>query len=178
LLDYFKYGKDLKVVWSTLDAVEQARVHRFVKEVSSGILLGALALFMGSGDDKEKLRQNSSGYNYALALTMAVSSEVQTFMPVPGLGFDEIIRKIKTPFAAVSQVINMGKLINDLIAYSNPFDSEAGRYKRDTGIKDGLHDKGDAKFVADFVKFTGFNFSEFSPVDKVVAIKQMQTIRP
>lgn len=176
--DFFKYGKDLNLTWNTLNEDEKHRVTRFVKEAIGAISLAVLCVMMGSGDPKKKLKENSGEYNYLLALTMAVASEVQTFIPFPGLGGDEIIRKIKSPFAAVSQIINQYKLFTDFLAYSNPFDSNSGRYLRGTGNKDGLHDAGDAKFIADAAKLLGWNFSEFSPIDKVQNIKQLQTIRP
>lgn len=176
--DYLTYGRDLNLVWGSLNVDEQQRVLRFVKEVSTAIALAILGIAMGSGDKKKVLAQNSGAYNYLLALTMATASEVQTFIPFPGLGGDEILRKIKTPFAAVSQVGNMYKLFTDFLAFTNPFDPEAGRYLRGTANKDGLHDEGDAKFIADFAKFFGWNFSEFDSLEKVQNIKQLQTIRP
>lgn len=175
--DWFKYGRDLNVVWSTLNNEEKGRVMRFVKEVGTAMTLLFLTILMGSGDDKDKLKKNAPAYNFLLALTMATASEVQTFIPIPGLGFDEIMRKLKSPFAAVSQVINLYTMFTNMMALINPLDPNTGRYKS-KGIDDGFHDVGDSKFVADLVKFSGYNFKEWSPIDKLMTVKQMQTIRP
>jgi hypothetical protein len=167
--DFFQYGRDLKLVWGNLNTVERARVHRFLYEIGAAATLGITAILMGSGDDKDKLKENSAGYNYLLALNIAVASEVQTFVPIPGLGMDEIIRKAKNPFAAISQVANISKLLMNFMTMS--------QYKQATGLDDGMHDKGDMKWIAELTKLLGYDYREYSPIDKVVAVKQGQQIR-
>lgn len=170
------YGKEIgrEQIWNDLNKDEQDRIIKAGKSIGVGITLGILAVLMGSGDDTEKLKQNSSAYNFLLALTMAVASEMQTFIPVPGLGGDEILRKIKTPFAATTQILNMGKLISDLLDYAGG----GGTYKTDGANHDGFHDKGDAKWVAGYLKLKGWNFSEYDALLKVQNTKQIQTVRP
>ena len=45
------------------------------------------------------------------------------------------------------------------------------------GTKDGLHDKGDLKIIADLVALTGWNMKEWDAVEKVIQVKQSQQLR-
>ena len=175
--EIFRYGNGINSTWKTLSPEQKTRVWMFIQELSAAISLTILiSLLTLGGDDKDSLRTNSPMHNYLLALAMGVGAEVQTFIPVPSLGWDELIRKINNPFAAASQAKAIGKMINNATQLINPFGNEDAFFQTQ-GIRDGFHDIGDPKVVADFIKLTGFNFNEFSSVDKVVQVKQSQILR-
>ena len=174
LIDGFKNFGNFTKVWHTLSKEEQNRVRMFSSEMILSMMfsLAVLALSAGGGDTKKKLKKNNPLFNYLFALTMGVGSEIQTFVPTPGLGGDEFIRKIVTPFASVRQIATFYK---SLIHFME-FIGGGGRYKVKT-IDDGLHDKGDLKFIADFVSFTGWSMREWDSVEKVIQVKKSQQLR-
>lgn len=172
--DIFKDPKQFKNIYNTLDKEQQTRVKMFLWEVMVSALFSfAVAIMsMGGGDTKKRLKHNSAAYNYLFALTMGVGSEFQTFLPSPGLGGDELLRKLSSPFAAVRQLVTIGRTFKHL----GEFIMGGGRYEQN-GVDDGLHDKGDAKFIADLVSFTGWNMKEFDATEKVLQVKASQQLR-
>lgn len=166
-----KYRNTIIKNWHTYDYEHRSRIIRGSYEIGMVVFLTLLASLMGGGDPKKKLKQNSPEYNYLLGLTIAVASEVQTFTPLPLLGMDEFIRKFSNPFAVSTSLKLYGKTITDGINLITGSDSARFKVK---GIDDGFHDKGDVKVIADFIKLTGFDYKEFSSVDKVVGVQSFQ----
>ena len=149
-----------------------------MSEMSAAILFALMGMMLGSDKPTEELKRKSDLELWTLSLVMASASEIQTFIPVPYLGSDEIIRKIANPFAVERQATDLYKiLLHTLELGAFPFDETSGRYKRDTGVNDGFHDKGDAKVIADIVKLLGLSSSRYTAIDKVKQIKEFQTIR-
>ena len=176
LRNVVKYHQNLSKTYNTLSLQEKAHVMRFVKEISMATVFTSLIFLMGGTDSKDKLRKNSGLYNYFLALMIATASEVQTFIPLPGLGGDEFIRKITSPFAALRQTVSISKLFGDILDIAIP-GGDTGRFKRGNGIKDGLHDADDPKFIADFAKLFGWNYAEFFGLEKLQQAKSAQMLR-
>ncbi len=178
--DYFRnanlssFIKDYNRVYSTLTKEQQNRTRMFFSELTMATLFSVAGLLMaaGGGDTKKKLRKNTALYNFLFALTMGVGSEVQTFVPLPGLGMDEALRKAATPFAAVRQLILIGKIFGHL----GEAIGGGGRFEK-KGVADGLHDKGDLKILADLISLTGWNMKEWDSVEKVIQVKQSQQLR-
>jgi hypothetical protein len=50
-------------------------------------------------------------------------------------------------------------------------------YYKSSSIKDGFHDKGDPKFIANFLKLVGWSGIAFDPVEKALQQKNIQTLR-
>ena len=177
LHDWVKYGNSLQTTWSTLNSVEKQRVIRFVKEMGAIVSLIALYGLMGGGDSKDKLRQNNPYYNYMLAELLAVKSEVETFIPFPGMGINEIARKLNNPFAVMRPLTNIAKLLEDTTMLTV---NSKTAYFQNAGVKDGFHDEGDIKAVADFIKLVGYRggwYDDDFSVDQVQRIRNQQQIR-
>lgn len=173
-----KYKGQVQFLWGELTTDERNRVLRFVYELSAATIgLIAVAL-LGGGDTKDENKDKSTVHQMMLVLTMAAASELQTFIPLPYLGGDELIRKLENPFAVTRQIKNMYKLILNLLELTMyPFDGESGVYKHNTGIDDGFHDKGDPKFIPNLLKLLGVKPNEWHMLDKIQSTKQVQTIR-
>ena len=172
------YKGQARFLWNELSQEEKNRVARFAGEISAATIGLILASLLGAGDTKGENREKSNFHLYMLALTMGISSEVQTFIPVPGLGMDEIVRKMNNPFAVTRQITTGYNMISHLLELTTyPFDGESGTYKKDTATDDIFHKKGMPKFLADAVKIIGWKNSEFTPIEKVSELKTAQTIR-
>lgn len=169
--DMIKYKGDIKEKWNIMTVDERNRVKRSLNEISSVIAMGILVAIMGGNSDKKELKNNAALKNWLLATAIAVKSETETFMPFPGMGLNEMSRKMNSPFAALRQISNIVKTLENLSLFivNNP-----SAYYKTTGVKDGLHDKGDAKFIANFLKLVGYSGVGFNPVDKVMQQNRIQ----
>lgn len=172
--DLIKYRARLKTTWDTLSIEEKARVMRFIKELAIIVAFALLVGALGGGDDKDELRKNSSLHNYLLAQLMSIKSDTETFVPIPGMGLNELARKMNSPFVALKQVTNILKVIQNGLGYvvgnSDAF------YKRD-GVGDGFHDEGDPKVVANFLRLIGWTGTAFDPLEKLTRVKQLQELK-
>lgn len=162
--ELIKYRKGIQEQWSTMTVEERGRVLRFVKEIS--FIIGFIFLMkgMGADDEKKELEKNTAFYNYMLSVGMAVKSETETFIPLPGMGLNEFVRKANSPFAAMRQLTSIAKVIQNAVDLAT--NDEDAYYKR-TSIKDGFHDKGDAKLIANFLKLIGWSGIQYSPLERV-----------
>jgi hypothetical protein len=139
--------KDYKVVnarewYNDLTENEKADFTRFTK--NSFIIMftvALLAILMGGDDDDDKTQAEK----LALVYLMRISSEVQTFNPI--WGTDEMLKKLKNPFSAVSTLIQTRNAVYyGLLSIIGDEDAE---YKR----KSGSHEVGDSKLMAILYKF-------------------------
>ena len=128
---------------------------------------------LGGNDDKDELKKHSSFQNYALALAMASKTETETFLPLPGFGLNDMARKMNSPFAAVRQITNIVTTLENFSYFA--VGNKSGFYKK-SGAHDGLHDKGDAKFVANFLKLVGYGGPGMDPIARVNSIKQLNNL--
>lgn len=177
--DLIKYRTDIAKRWSTMSTDEKHRVLRGTKELLAIIGMAAMVIALGGNADKKELRQNAAIQNWALSLGLAVKAETETFVPIPGMGLNDMARKMNSPFAAVRQISNMIKTLQNFTLYAGDkigIDAPSAYYKHTT-YKDGFHDKGDAKFVANFLKLVGWSGIAFDPVEKALQQKNIQTLR-
>lgn len=172
--DLLKYRAGLAKTWHTLTEEEKGRVNRSLRELFVVVAASILAMMLGANDDKDDLRDNISIHNWMIAVTLGVKSELETFVPLPSFGLNELARKMNSPFAALRQVTGIIKLIENFSLFI--VDSDKAYYKA-TGIRDGFHDKGDAKFIANFLKLVGYSGAGLNAIDKIQQIKQSQQLR-
>jgi hypothetical protein len=171
--DLIKYRRGIMTQWKDLSVDEKRRIYTFIREIGFIIAMGLLVAALGGGDDKDDLKKNVPLQNYMLALFISVKSETETFMPLPGMGLNEMSRKMNSPFAALKQVSNIIKVLENGTGYI--FNRPSAFYKSQ-GVHDGFHDIGDPKVVANFLKLVGLSF-QFDPVDRVIRGRQIQQLR-
>lgn len=172
--DLVKYRAGLSTTWHTLTEEEKARVNRSLRELFVVVAATILAMMLGADDGKEELRDNISIHNWMIAVTLGVKSELETFIPLPGFGLNELARKMNSPFAALRQVTGIIKLVENFSLFVMQSDKA---YYKATGIRDGFHDKGDAKYIANFLKLVGYSGAGMNALDKIQQIKQSQQLR-
>ena len=178
--DLVKYRTEIKKRWSVMSADEKHRVLRGTKELLTILGMAALVAVMGAGADKKELQQSPAIQNWALSLALAVKAETETFVPLPGMGLNDMARKMNSPFAAVRQVSLMIKTLQNLMALAVDQTGIANidsAYYKTTSLRDGFHDKGDAKAVANLLKLIGWSGIGFDPVQKVLQQQNIQTLR-
>jgi hypothetical protein len=104
--DLVKYRTDIAKRWSVMSTDEKNRVLRGTKEIAVIIGMAVLVMALGGNYDKKELLQNQAIQNWALSVALAVKAETETFVPIPGMGLNDMARKMNSPFAAVRQISN------------------------------------------------------------------------
>jgi len=117
----------------------------------------ALAIAAMGGDDNRKIKDNSILENNLLYALKGIQQQNEAFMPIPGIGFDDMLRKIQNPFPILGKIKNLVSLMNDgthtaWYEMGLPgIDEKDVKYMRDVG----WHNKGDFKMFADLQKLIG-----------------------
>jgi hypothetical protein len=135
------------------------------------IAFAILATLLGGNDDGDELKQMNQAQLLTLSMVLAVKSETETFIPLPGMGLNEISRKINSPFAALRQVTNIIRLMQNL-AYLT-YNSDNAYYQHDTR----MHDAGDVKAVSDLLRLSGLLGFKLDPLSRLRQVQQAQTLR-
>ncbi len=178
--DLVKYRAGLTKQWSLLSGEERHRVLRGTKELLAIIGMAALVAALGGGHDKKELVQSAAIQNWGLAVALAVKAETETFVPIPGMGLNDMARKMNSPFAAVRQISLIIKTLQNFLALGvdqmGIANIDSAYYKSST-LKDGFHDKGDAKAIANLLKLVGWSGIAFDDVNKVLQQQNIQTLR-
>ena len=172
------FVKTAKLNWHLYTDEEKANVWKTLGEVGISLtfylLLRSLGWDPNDKDKYKKLKDNSWATNQLIYQLMAVKSESEQFIPVPGMGADEIMRLKNTPSLAFGHLDKYYRLINDatdLIQVGVGMeDSEKLRYTANQGI----WEKGDLKVVSHLARIVGFTGTTISPD---VAIKNMNMIQ-
>ena len=172
--DVVVYRRNVFARWKDMNQDERARVLSFIKELTYIAALSILIMLMGGEEDKKDLQKRNNLNLFLLATAIAVKSETESFVPFPGMGFNEIARKLNSPFAAMRQITNLIKLSDNFVKFVAMSDDA---YYKQTSIKDGFHDKGDPKFIANFLKLLGWSGTAFDPLEKVTQVKAQQNLR-
>jgi hypothetical protein len=164
-------------IWNSLSDVEKGNVLRLGSEIMTSIMFGSLLLLLGFDDDDEdrykKLEQNGWLYNHIIYQVMMIKSESEQFIPIPGMGFNELVRIKNTPSIAFGQMDKYVVLINDMLdVIASPFsDKDETHFSRRTGY----WEKGDSKMFAHFVRLFGFTGSSIDPISGIRNFELMTT---
>lgn len=137
---------------------ERRAMLRALSEVGLITMMAMMIRALGFDDDDEdkyeKLKDNGFIHNFALYQLMMVKSEVETFIPMYGMGLNETSRLLGTPSIAFVTAKRWLKTGEDLINWA--LGKDRAFYQRDTGI----YSEGDIKFFADLLNIVGWrNFA-------------------
>lgn len=142
--------------WKYYTDEEKEGVVKALTEVGFTIMF-ALAISALGGDDNKKIKDNSTLENNLLYALKGMQQQNEAFMPIPGIGFDDMLRKVQNPFPILGKVKNLVSLMNDgthTMWYEMGLpgvDEHDIKYMR----KSGWHKPGDFKMFADLQKLVG-----------------------
>lgn len=157
--------KDLKSTWFLPPIIsgwkyytkeEKTAVIKASTEFGFTVMFYLMINALGGGDNKH-LKDNSILTNNLIYALKGIQQQNESFMPIPGIGFDDIIRKVQNPFPIFGKVKNLASLLNDgtkTIAYEMGI---PGVDKSDVyySQNQGWHHRGDFKFMSDLDKLIG-----------------------
>lgn len=166
----FLYKGNLSTQWKDLSPRERANVYKFIKDLGALVAMAVVVSLMGGGDDKKHLKQNAPLYNYMLGLAIGVNTETQSFIDPT-----DLIRKAQSPFMAINQLKQLVKVLS--LVPPAMLNSDSAYYEHGTGVKDGLHDKGDSKLIAQFLKLIGYTGVQFQPDELVKRQNSLTQLR-
>lgn len=159
--DLRDYQFNIMKNWENYSAFEKAQIRRFMAEIIFIVTLTALVMVLKSmaDDDDEEEMKNSVIYNHLMYQALRLQSETKQYLPGPG--FKDIWRIVKSPSAVITSVDKTVKFINQ--AFVSVYDADERYYKKDTGV----WQKGDNKTWAYFLKMMGLNGYDFNPEEAV-----------
>lgn len=166
LVKMFKNYQNLGLKhWDRMSDKEKVSFYKTILEY--GILFTMIGLLMlAGGDDKKKeLKKNSYIHNLTLVALLRAKSEMEQFTIK---GTDDLLRIGKNPFMIFTTMGNVWKVIG--LTGPTLIGSDYAYYKQNTG----LHEKGDSKLVATFLKLIGYTGATFHPEEYYVNFKNAQ----
>ena len=138
--------------WQYFSPEQKKNAMKVVVEIGYSLMFMALiSLFGWHDDDKNKYKklQDNWAQAYLLYQLMLIKSETETFIPIPGMGWDETYRLITTPTVAFNTLGKYLKLVKH--AGLAAMNSDDAVYDKDTG----LYNEGDYKYIADLYSILG-----------------------
>ena len=146
-----------------LTETERNNLKKAVVELSTYMVLMAMAGLLGAmGDDDDELK-DSYGYNLAMYEILRLKSEIGFFIPIANLQQGDLLRIIKSPSSANTLLERFAKASSQAF---NPLEE----YER----KSGPWEKGDNKFKAKLLKLL-FGYSG-SNMDPSIALENFKSI--
>lgn len=138
--------------WKYYSEEEKRNAMKVVIEIGySMMFLAVISLLGWDDDDEDKYKKLEENWvqSYLIYQTMLIKSETETFIPIPGMGWDEAYRLVSTPTVALSTLGKYKKLIQHTgLAIIGDEDAV---YDRDYGV----YNKGDYKYLADLYSIFG-----------------------
>lgn len=157
--------KEHKLNWHLYTEEEKGNFWKTVTEVSISLMFMLLLRALGWNPDDEdkykKLKDNSWATNHLIYQLMAVKSETEQFIPIGGMGADEIMRFKNTPSIAFGQMDKWYTLLGDCF---HPLE--------ETKVRSGFFDKGDNKLLVHVAKIAGFTGNIFTPENGVESLSK------
>lgn len=153
--------------WNNLTDEQKGNVRRCLSELATSaafmLLLGLLGWNPDDKDKYKKLRENNWVMNHLIYQIMMVKSEEEQFIPLPGMGLDEIMRLKNTPSIAANHIDKQYRVVTDLVNYMGyPFgitnDNDLN-YQRQTGI----WEKDTPKILAHTMSALGYTGASVHP---------------
>ena len=156
--------------WHTFTPREKANFWRTLAEMGYSLAFLSLIAMLGyDGDDSErnqKLKTRSWAHNMLLYELMMIKGESETFLPIPGMGVNELLRLKDQPSIAFPLInkyykffYHAGQWLVDPL-----FDEDLSTFQRKTGI----YDKGDYKIIADLRKIIGLTGTTIDPRQGII----------
>lgn len=142
--------------WKYYTTQEKKAILKATTEFGFTVMFYLMIKALGGGDDKH-LRDNSALTNNLIYALKGIQQQNEAFMPVPGIGFDDLLRKVQNPFPILGKVKNLVSIIQDgshSLFYEMGLpgvDKNDVFYNRNVG----WHKPGDLKVMADFEKLIG-----------------------
>lgn len=158
--------KRSKSSWHLYTEKEKRNFYRTLTEMGYSVAFALLLVMLGySGDDRNKKLASDSFGDWVKSMliyeVLMIKAEVETFIPVPGMGMNELLRMKDNPSIAFPIVNRYYKLLGHLGLWVTG--DEDARYQRHQGI----WDKGDLKWFADMSKIMGYSGNTTNPDEAI-----------
>lgn len=166
--------------WKYYTSEEKQAVVKSLTELGFTVMFALLIGAMG-GDDNKRIKDNSILVNNLLYALKGIQQQNEAFMPVPGIGFDDLLRKIQNPFPILGKVKNLVSLIQDgshTAWYEMGLpgvDEKDVKYMQKTG----WHNPGEFKMFSDLQKLIGLQklVNYFYPDEALKAQESMSRVK-
>lgn len=167
-----------KVNWHLYTTEEKGNIIKTTSEAGISLMLFlALRMIGWNEDDKDKykkLKENSWATNHLIYQLMMVKSESEQFIPIPGMGGDEIIRMINTPSIALGHLSKWYRLFGDAGDYVGYWTGMNDGTSLELQQKQGFWEKGDNKGLMHIEKIIGITGASYDPL---VGIKNFNLVQ-
>jgi hypothetical protein len=171
--------KTAKLNWHLYTDEEKGNVWKTIGEIGASLsfylLLRALGWNANDKDKYKKLADNSWATNELIYQIMAVKSESEQFIPIPGMGLDEIMRLKNTPSIAFAHLDKWYKIVQDgadFIQVGLGIDPSSELYYQ---AKTGYWDKGDLKAEGHLLRIFGFTGGTMLPENAIKNFNLVQS---
>lgn len=151
--------------WHLYTEKEKKQFWKTMAEMGYSMGFLALMTLLGYNSDdpdrNKKLKENSWIHNMTLYEIMMIKGEAETFIPLPGMGINEILRLKDQPSIAFPIMNKYYKIVSHLLdLVQQPFtDYDLIHYKRKTGI----WEPGDLKLLGDLARLVGYTGATLDP---------------
>lgn len=182
--DLKQYQFNIIKNWHTYSDFEKRAIKKTLTEAGALLtMIAILSLVLGwDEDDKDrfkKLKEKGWGHQALLYVLLKTKSETEQFIPLPGLGLNEIKRIYSNPsiaFNEVTRYIEISSLLVDHAQDIVGLNSDSLYYKANVD-NSGLKDKGDSKLVAKLFGAIGYTGKTFTPYDAIKSFEYSQRLR-
>lgn len=166
--------------WKYYTAQEKQAIVKSMTELGFTVMFALMISALG-GDDPKEIKDNSILTNNMIYALKGIQQQNEAFLPVPGVGFDDLLRKVQNPFPILGKVKNLVSLIQDgshTAWYEMGLpgvDEKDVKYMQKTG----WHKPGDLKMFADLQKLIGIQklVNYFYPDEALKAQESMSRIK-
>ena len=159
--------KDAKLNWHLYTDEEKGNVWKTLAEVGLSLtfmlILRSLGWNPNDPDKYKKLEDNSWATNMLIYELMAVKSESEQFIPIPGMGMDEIVRLKNTPSIAFGHFDKYYRLMNNAVDLMEVGIGMEDADRLQLQVRQGFWDKGDYKGLIYLARLTGFTGGTLEP---------------
>lgn len=151
--------------WHLFSPVEKQNFWKTLTEMGySMMFLGLLALCGYNDDDKDrfkKIKNNDWAMNMFIYEMLMIKGEAETFIPIPGMGVNELLRIKDSPSIAFPLINKYYKVFSHLYdAITDPFvQGDQLHYQKATGI----YKEGDLKLLGDLNRIIGYSGATVHP---------------
>lgn len=98
--------------WKYYTPAEKVAIKRAATEFGFTVMFWMMLGLLGGNDDKH-LKENSTAVNNLIYTLKGIQQQNEAFMPVPGVGFDDLFRKVQNPFPILGKLKNLVSLMQD-----------------------------------------------------------------
>ena len=183
--DMLKFRFNVIKNWGNYSDFERAAIKRTL--VDLGVIFTCFAIYgllLGYDPDDEdkmkKLREHGWGAQAMIYTMLKVRSETEQFIPLPGMGLDEVKRIYSNPsilFGTATNFMLMGRQLLGHLGEIVGIDDPSLYYKRKSG-ESIFKEEGDSKFIANVMQtFFGYTGKTFNPIDAIRGFEYAQRLK-